>query len=380
MYNTKKVIDYFVDKLKVVEFVGVPCSYLKNLINEATNRGMYKSFFNEGDAVAYAVGRQIADPDIRVCVMMQNSGLGNAVNPITSLSEINEIPLIMVVGNRQPTPGEPQHSIMGEISKELVYMVMMETGGATIDLNKEELKENEVENPDGDELPYIPDEYLDESIVYFVNDKNVFTKVDLINPVESKGELTYEDVIDALTYLRESQDFILVTTTGYTSRVAYMKDHNLNFYNVGAMGCAWSIANGLSKNKAGLPVICLDGDGAMLMRASSTYSFDSQSGVIRIILRNGTYRSTGGQSLYDEGNKTYSVEPGTFPRGLSVIETKEDLWFFVNYLKDRGLFNEIRYVDIFINDKVPSELPRPKESQVELRQRLSDEISKYTEK
>lgn len=362
MINTKKAVDRLIEVFNVTEFVGVPCSYLKNIINEVSNRGIYRSFFNEGDAVAYAVGKQIANPGTRVCILMQNSGVGNAVNPITSLSEIYGIPLLFIIGNRQPVPDEPQHSIMGKITGEMLQMCLMDTEGIGVELSHQD---------DECDLPiYDSEDVLKGSFFYLINDKNVFTKVELINTESNKATLTYENVISMLDDLRNKRNkkFIQVTTTGYTSRIAYLKDSPLNFYNVGSMGCAWSVANGLVQNKEKLPVICVDGDGSYYMRRSSEKTFEGKSRCVRIILENGCYRSTGAQSLqlhsedYDE----------------SVIETIDDLNALENLLErfiESGQDWDGSNVYIKINNDVPSELVRPKESSLELKVRLQRELN-----
>ncbi|HZN11309.1 MAG TPA: thiamine pyrophosphate-binding protein, partial [Blastocatellia bacterium] len=103
-------------------FAGVPCSYLKPLINYTIDAPDldYVGATNEGDAVATASGAELAGR--RAVVMFQNSGLGNAVSPLTSLNAIFRIPVLVVVtwrGRPGGEPDEPQHELMGQIAAEL---------------------------------------------------------------------------------------------------------------------------------------------------------------------------------------------------------------------------------------------------------------------
>ena len=98
MIDADSFIELLVDKLDVAKFVGVPDSYLSSLIDASIRRGIYQGTYNEGEAVAYATGRTLAGS--RTAVIMQNSGLMNAMSPITSLSEMYRIPVVYLIGWR----------------------------------------------------------------------------------------------------------------------------------------------------------------------------------------------------------------------------------------------------------------------------------------
>ncbi|MCL1866137.1 MAG: thiamine pyrophosphate-binding protein, partial [Oscillospiraceae bacterium] len=107
----------FVDELKsngFEKFAGVPCSFLSSLINEAENRGIYEAFVNEGDAAAYAAGTLLSGG--KCAVLMQNSGLSNALSPLTSLNELFGLHTLLIIGNRG-VDDEPQHRIMASAVK-----------------------------------------------------------------------------------------------------------------------------------------------------------------------------------------------------------------------------------------------------------------------
>ena len=103
-------------------YAGVPCSFLTPFINFVINdeRLSYISSANEGDAVATASGAAVGGQ--RSIVMIQNSGLGNTVSPLTSLNYVFRIPLLLICTHRG-APGlkdEPQHELMGRITGSLL--------------------------------------------------------------------------------------------------------------------------------------------------------------------------------------------------------------------------------------------------------------------
>ncbi|MFQ5534264.1 MAG: thiamine pyrophosphate-binding protein, partial [Sphingomonadales bacterium] len=103
-------------------YTGVPCSFLTPLINRAIDapRINYVGATSEGEAVAIAAGAWLAGR--QAVVMGQNSGLGNMVNPLTSLSHPFRIPVLLIVTWRgRPGLGdEPQHEVMGRIIGDLL--------------------------------------------------------------------------------------------------------------------------------------------------------------------------------------------------------------------------------------------------------------------
>ena len=107
-------------------YSGVPCSFLKDLINYSINESTYVAAANEGDAVAVCAGAYLGGK--RAAVLMQNSGLGNAVSPLTSLNHIFKIPVLGFVGLRgEPgTDDEPQHELMGAITSELLAVMKVD--------------------------------------------------------------------------------------------------------------------------------------------------------------------------------------------------------------------------------------------------------------
>ncbi len=115
----------FVGHAKTLGFdfwAGVPCSFLTPFINYTIGDAelIYISSANEGDAVAAATGAALGGH--RSVAMMQNSGLGNAVSPLTSLNQVFQVPVLLIITLRgEPgKPDEPQHELMGQITHELL--------------------------------------------------------------------------------------------------------------------------------------------------------------------------------------------------------------------------------------------------------------------
>lgn len=360
--DTKNFIDKLIKVYNIDEAVGVPCSNLKYIINELINRNMYKSFTNEGDAVAYAAGKKVADPTHNTLVLMQNSGIGNAINPITSLVDIYELPMVFIIGERGVGKDEPQHKVMGEVSRDMMNLSISYAGATAASININE------------DVYGITDERIESALETYKNykylmiyvRKNSTSEILLNNKVpDNDTDLDYESAIDAIVDAANTYDIPIVSTTGFTSRVLYGKHKDdRNFYSVGSMGCAYSIAQGISKVTNDY-VICIDGDGAFMMRPSSVPVFITDTKVIRIILCNDTYKSTGGQSLLsNDCFKSHELIEKMIPNKSITVSTKDGLSAVI----DNAILGVSGVQDILvpISNKADKNLPRPTESSVEL--------------
>jgi len=282
-------------------FSGVPCSYLKNLINFAINECDYVAAVNEGDAVAIATGAFLGGR--KAVVLMQNSGLTNAVSPLTSLNPIFRLPVLGFVSLRG-APGEkdePQHRLMGEVTD-----AMLDTMG----IAWEYLSSDQGEAARQLDLADIS--IRDGRSFFFVVRKDIFSavKLSLQVPLSSRnmckenyarqpeGMPTRRNVLKAIVNSTSSET-ILIASTGFTGRELYeIGDEARNFYMVGSMGCASSLGLGLALAQPGRPVAVIDGDGAALMRmgAFATNGYYAPSNLLHILLDNGCHESTGGQA------------------------------------------------------------------------------------
>lgn len=287
-------------------YAGVPCSFLTPFINYVINDPelSYVSAANEGDAVALAAGAAVGGE--RSIAMMQNSGLGNAVSPLTSLNWVFRIPLILICTHRgaPEVQDEPQHELMGRITDELLttMQVPWETfprsdAGITPALLRAGEYLHREQRPYG-----------------FIMQKDTVTPYTLQrDPVPRHGDRrsqrhsfgTAGQILSRQQALAIIQDSLpesgsaLIATTGYTGRELYARaDRPNQFYMVGSMGCATSFGLGLALAQPDLKVVVIDGDGAALMRMGNMTTIGTYAGdnFHHILLDNEVHDSTGAQA------------------------------------------------------------------------------------
>lgn len=292
---------FFIETLKengIDFFTGVPDSLLKNICAYITDHSSIQNNIiaaNEGAAVSLAAGHYLATQQIPV-VYMQNSGIGNAVNPLLSLTdkEVYNIPLILLIGWRGE-PGvkdEPQHVKQGKTTLPLLeamgikYMVLS---------HEEESFSQQL----SEVLAYIKET---KEPYAFVVPKNTFSEYKLENTLGNECTLEREKAIQTVTSLTDDTD-VLVSTTGMISRELFefresvSQGHEKDFLTVGSMGHASQIALGIALEKPERKIYCLDGDGATIMHMGSLSIVGSMSpsNYIHIIFNNGAHDSVGGQ-------------------------------------------------------------------------------------
>ena len=283
-------------------FTGVPCSFLTPIINRVISdrETRYVGAASEGEAIAIASGAWLAGKE--TVVMCQNSGLGNTINPLTSLNWPFRIPTLMFVTWRgQPGLGdEPQHELMGEITELLIRDIRLGCShlpssdaeiGPALDMAKEAMATTD--------LPYA-----------FIVAKGTVANAELDQVEPTERELgSYSDLsVKAARPTRfETLETVvclspphaaLVATTGHCGRELFtIGDREQNLYQVGSMGCASGMGLGVALNVS-RPVIVLDGDGAALMKMGSmaTVGARAPENLIHVVLDNGVHDSTGGQA------------------------------------------------------------------------------------
>ncbi len=281
-------------------FSGVPCSFLKNLINYAINDCDYVAATNEGEAVAIAAGAYLAGE--KPVVLMQNSGLTNAVSPLVSLNYPFRIPVLGFVSLRgEPgIPDEPQHELMGRITTQMLDL--MEIKWEYLSTDFEQAKNQLVR----------AHSYIErDQTFFFVVKKNTFEKEPLKDQKQRsnlnvlKVGKTKDDQlptrIETLKRINSLKDnnTIQLATTGKTGRELYeIEDAPNNLYMVGSMGCVSSLGLGLALAKKDKDIVVIEGDGALLMRMGSlaTNGCYAPKNMLHILLDNNTHDSTGGQS------------------------------------------------------------------------------------
>ena len=291
---------FFIKKLQSLGtdfFTGVPDSLLKPLCawmkdNLDTDANVIAA--NEGGAMALAAGHYLASGR-PACIYMQNSGIGNAVNPLLSLldADVYGIPALLVVGWRG-MPGvhdEPQHVKQGRVTPELFeamdipYVIL-----------------SDEENVAAEQI---------EAAAGFINDTGrqmaVIVRKGTFAPFKATDEppLPYPCREEALKEIVKAIDpaTAIVSTTGMISRelfelrVARGEGHGSDFLTVGSMGHASQIALGIALADRTWKTACIDGDGAFLMHLGGTAIIGSRKPerFIHFVLNNGAHDSVGGQ-------------------------------------------------------------------------------------
>lgn len=291
-----KIID-FLSRFQSDFFTGVPDSTLRSLGDYLMNtKGIGSDHIiaaNEGNSIGIAAGHYLATGEVPI-VYMQNSGIGNAINPITSLlnEKVYAIPCIFLVGWRgEPgTSDEPQHKFQGEITIEL-----LETVGIKVFIISNCTVEEELLDmiQEGEKLLQ-----AGRSIAFLIK-KGAITNSEKREYVNSY-QLIREEAIEQI--LKCSQEDIVVASTGKIGREVFevrernRQSHQYDFLSVGSMGHCSSIALGIAKEKPQTRVWCLDGDGSVLMHmgAVAVIGASQINNLVHIVFNNEAHESVGG--------------------------------------------------------------------------------------
>lgn len=288
------------NELGVTCVAGVPCSYLTPVINRVISDPAvrYLTVTQEGEAAAIAAGAWLGGG--LGCVISQNSGLGNMVNPLTSLLSTARIPALLLVTwrGRPGEPDEPQHELMGRITEDLLELCEVEhsvLSGAPHLLPTELGRAREMLSrqfgsyafvlPDGTVAP----EPLQEREPAAQHARPVHRSPQ--GPAPTRFQVL-ERLLEQLP-----DQAAVISTTGKTSRELFtLADREQHFYLVGAMGSAATVGLGLALHSS-RPVVVVDGDGALLMRLGSlaTLGAHAPGNLVHVVLDNGVHDSTGGQ-------------------------------------------------------------------------------------
>ncbi len=281
----------FVDALKnhgIKNFTGVPCSFFQAAINFVLDDPSlrYTIVPNEGAALAFATGSYLGGSPS--AVLIQNSGLGNLINPLTSLNMIYEIPaLLFVSGRAYGVPDEPQHAVIGRSMGAMLDAIGIRHSDIPQDLALyEEAVEEAVQWMNEKKKPY----------VFFVRKDSIETYSPKSKP-KSKYALKRVQAIEAITGCLSGDEYV-IATTGMPSRELFsIRDSSKNFYMQGSMGHAASIGLGVALSQPEKKVVVLDGDGAILMHLGvlSTIGRYRPRNFHHIILDNESYETTGDQ-------------------------------------------------------------------------------------
>lgn len=314
-------------------FAGVPDSLLKSLCAYLSDNISPKKNIiaaNEGGAIGLATGYFLSTGKIPV-VYMQNSGIGNTINPLLSLtdSEIYNIPILLIIGWRGE-PGvhdEPQHIKQGKVTIPLLD---------TMGIKSEILTDNEEMFP----------AQLNKAVQYMTETNNAFAlivkkgtfgKYSLQKTEQNDFCLSREDAIKMVSS-SISNNAAIISTTGMISRELFESrvTHEKDFLTVGAMGHASQIALGIALNTPERDIFCFDGDGATIMHMGSMSIIGQMNpnNFYHIIFNNGAHDSVGGQPTTGLNIDIPNIAKNCGYKTIFQVDNQSDLQSILNSLSN----------------------------------------------
>ena len=349
-------------------FTGVPDSLLKNfcawLSDNAENNHI--AAVNEGSAVAIAAGYHLASGKIPL-VYMQNSGIGNAANPLLSLTDLDvfSIPLILLVGWRGE-PGvkdEPQHLKQGKVTCSLfdtmgIPYLILDDQQEKLRIQIEECYKRIRKNS----VPFALIVRNGTFLPYNAAEKTIDTDDSLLSREEALEEIMR----------RSSPSEVFISTTGmvsrelYELREKYHTEHERDFLVVGSMGHASSLALSLALQKPKLPVNCVDGDGAALMHLGSiaTIGACKPSNLRHFVLNNGAHDSVGAQPTISRKIDLSGIARSCGYSHVFTVKTLEELHNVILFLSKTDNAGP-SFIEVHIRTGSRKDLGRPRSSPME---------------
>jgi phosphonopyruvate decarboxylase len=340
-------------------FAGVPDSLLKDFcayITDHTSKSSHVITANEGGAIALVAGRFLGTGKLGLAYM-QNSGQGNAVNPLLSLADpdVCGIPMVLLVGWRgEPgTEDEPQHVKQGKVTRDLfdamgiAHTLLPPSTSEAIDCVRRAIAE-----ASSTRAPYA-----------------IVARADTFGPYRLRSEIRTSFEFNregALRLVLESlePDAVVVGTTGKTSRELFElrgalgQSHALDFRTVGCMGHASQIALGIALAQKDRAVYCLDGDGAVLMHMGGLAIIASQDvpNLKHIVFNNGAHDSVGGQPTVALEVDIPAIAGACGYRSARAAQTREEIVSALRHLRQSP---GPALLEIKVNKGARSNLGRP---------------------
>ena len=371
MINAK----YFIEQLKNLDinfYTGVPDSLMSEFsksLHFDFNDENHIISTNEGSALATGMGYYLATGKYPL-IYLQNSGLGNIINPYTSLlhEEIYKIPFVLLIGWRgEPgTKDEPQHIFKGKITKNLLKILEINYKVVNAESNiNEVLKEAR--------------HFLDKNKpVALLLQKNTFELDNRAFEVDNKLPKR-KDALEAVVNKFDSNS-LFISTTGKLSRELYElrnknDETNDDLYIVGGMGHASAIALGLLQNINDRNIICLDGDGSVLMHTGNLSLLGSENykNFIHVLFNNSSHESVGGQPnryKYIDGQKMFESFGYKNTFSFSNLSDLQNL----NIEKLDGPI----YIEISVQNSSDSNLMRPNKTPIQNKNNFIEKIKNET--
>lgn len=368
----------FIERLReggVEFFSGVPDSLLKNLcayITDSIARENNIIAANEGGAVALAAGYHLATGKTG-CVYMQNSGEGNAVNPLLSLmdADVYKMPLLLVIGWRGE-PGvhdEPQHVKQGKVTLSLLetmgipYAVLDESWESQVAEALQTIREAN-------------------GVYALVVRKGTFEDYKLQKQEASEWELGREEAIQIVAGMLREDD-IVVSTTGMISRELFEyreakgQGHAHDFLTVGSMGHASQIALGIALQKSERRVVVFDGDGAMLMHMGGMAIIGDYcpKNLVHIVFNNGAHDSVGGQPTVGQKIDVETLAKAVGYKDVITVDNQMSLMFAMNHV-NCAVKEGTSLINVNVHKGNRKDLGRPTTTPIENKEALMKELSK----
>lgn len=332
------------EKNDISFFTGVPDSLLKEFCSVIDKKKNHLSSINEGSAVGLGVGYYLAKKKIPL-IYLQNSGLGNIVNPILSLvnKKVYKIPLFFLIGWRGERKknsfkkDEPQHIYQGIVTEKLLKLLKINY--KILDKNSNYVKLIR-------DLKKIS--FKNQCLVALLVRKNTFKSLKKNKNNKKKLFLLRENILEII--LKEvPKKTNIISTTGFLSRELMIVKEKIKkkvntFYCVGGMGHAISIANGIAVTKKKKKILCLDGDGSALMHLGAMAYSSKNKNLIHVLINNGVHDSVGSQKIAGEKLNFANVAKEMGYKNTYVCKNKREIIKIINiaFKKKDNVFIEIK--------------------------------------
>lgn len=365
----------FVDKLGSLGidfFAGVPDSLLKNICAYISDNMDIKHNIiaaNEGGAVALAAGYHLATGKIG-CVYMQNSGEGNAINPLASLTDkdVYNIPMLLLIGwrGRPGVHDEPQHVKQGKVTTKL-----LNTLGINFDvLSKDESKASKQIEKAVEIMKSTNEVYA------LVVERDTFDIYTLQNVEKNNLTMAREEAVRIVATATGTKD-VVVSTTGMISRELFEyresinEGHERDFLTVGSMGHASQIALGIAMERSERTIWCFDGDGASIMHmgAMAIVGGKSPRNFIHVIFNNGAHDSVGGQPTVGLKIDLPAIAKAVGYKDAISVDSKE---FLIEALKRVKILEGPILLEVRVKKGNRKDLGRPTTTPVQNKEALMD--------
>lgn len=374
MLNPKDLFEFLCQN-QIKFFSGVPDSLLKYFcayLSDHCSENNHIISANEGNAIGLAAGNYLGSQNPSL-VYLQNSGIGNIINPILSLAdkEVYKIPMLLLIGWRgEPSLiDEPQHIKQGKVTTNILDSIGVEWF----------IVGPETKNPIDVFAKALRLMYSSESPVAVIVKKNTFEKYHLLKKEEKESLLLREEALKIILD-NLSKNSLIVSTTGMTSREIFEyreskgQSHFKDFLTVGSMGHTSSIAFGLSLAQPTKKIFCIDGDGSMLMHlgAVAIQGVSDRDNFFHILINNGAHDSVGGQPTVGKKINFCDIAKACGYKITCKVYKPEEIKFNINKFvnEEKGPV----FLEIFVQKGSRKNLGRPTIKPIDNKKSFMDKL------